>query len=96
MNEERIRANNERFRQANDGIRNRADEIGAEMKQIPFLCECPVEECVEIVQLTRAEYSAVRSHTRHFMTAVGHEEREENVAEVVSRHSGYVVVEKVA
>jgi hypothetical protein len=93
---ERIRANNERFREANESIRDRADAVGAEMQRIPFLCECPVEDCVEILQLTRAQYAAVREHPRHFITAVGHEEAEKPVAEVVARNDGYVIVEKHA
>lgn len=92
---ERIKANNDRFRQANETIRNRAEELGADMQRIPFLCECALEDCVAILQLTRAEYLAIREHPNHFMTAVGHEGAEAPVAEVVARHDGYVVVEKV-
>jgi hypothetical protein len=91
---ERIHANNQRFRQANESIRHRADAVGADMEQLPFLCECPLEDCVEILQLTRAQYTAVRENRHWFMTAVGHEEAEKPVAEVVSRNDGYVVVEK--
>jgi hypothetical protein len=91
---ERIRANNKRFREANETIRERADALGVEMQRIPFLCECPVESCVDIVQLTRAEYATVREHPRHFITAVGHEEAEKPAAEVVARNDGYVIVEK--
>jgi len=95
-NVERIRANNERFREANESIRDRADAVGAGMERIPFLCECPIESCVEIVRLTRAEYATVREHPRHFVTAVGHEQAEAPAAEVVARNDGYVIVEKYA
>ena len=91
---ERIQANNNTFREANESIRNRADAVGADMERIPFLCECPVEDCVEILRLTRAEYMAIREHPRRFITAVGHEEAEKPVADVVSRNDGYIVVEK--
>jgi hypothetical protein len=91
---ERIRANNHRFREANERIRDTAELAGAEMERIPFLCECAVEECVEIVQLTRPEYRAVREDPSRFMTAVGHEAAERPVGEVVSRTDRYVVVEK--
>ena len=91
---ERIQENNATFRQANERIRGRADELGASMEQIPFLCECPVEDCTEIIPMTRAQYADVRRNPRYFMTAVGHELAEEPVGEVVSRTDGYVVVEK--
>jgi hypothetical protein len=91
---ERIKANNATFRDANERIRDRADDVGADMERIPFLCECPVEDCVEIVQLTSQEYADVRKHPSRFLTAVGHEAAERPVGEVVSHEDGYVVVEK--
>jgi hypothetical protein len=94
MDHERIKANNRRFREANETIRLRADELGVEMERLPFLCECPVEDCVEILRLTLAEYTAVREHPHHYLTAVGHEENERPVGVVVARTPGYIVVEK--
>jgi hypothetical protein len=91
---ERIRTNNRRFREANETIRGRAEELGADMQRLPFLCECPDEDCVEILRLTRVEYAAVREHGDRFLTAVGHEEAELPIGQVVARHNGYVVVEK--
>src|SRR5436309_3381048 len=93
---DRIKENNARFREANERIRDRAEELGVEMERIPFLCECPIEGCVEILHLTRGEYAAVREHPRHFVTAVGHETAEEPVGEVVARPGAYVVVQKLA
>ena len=91
---ERIRTNNKRFREANETIHGRAEELGADMQRLPFLCECPAEDCVEILRLTPAEYAAVREHGDRFMTAVGHEEAELPIGHVVARHDGYVVIEK--
>jgi hypothetical protein len=91
---ERIRTNNKRFREANETINGRAEELGADMQRLPFLCECPAEDCVEILRLTRAEYAAIREHGDRFMTAVGHAEAELPIGQVVARHNGYVVVEK--
>jgi hypothetical protein len=90
----RIEANNKKFRLANERIRDTADKVGAEMERLPFLCECPLEECTQILHLTQPEYAAVREHPRRFMTAVGHERAEAPVGRVVSRNDGYVVVEK--
>jgi hypothetical protein len=92
--EERIQHNNHVFREANERIQAAAAEYDHELEEIPFLCECPVEDCVEIIRLTEEEYAAVRADPRHYITAVGHETAEEPVGQVVSRNGGYVVVEK--
>jgi hypothetical protein len=91
---ERIRHNNLVFREANERIRSAASQYDHELQQIPFLCECPVEDCVEIVRLSEEEYAAVRAKPQLYMTAVGHETAEEPVGRVVARHDGYVIVEK--
>lgn len=90
----RIQRNNLVFREANERIRKAAAGYDHALERIPFLCECPVEDCVEIVQLTEEEYSAIRADPHHYMTAVGHESAERPVGEVVARNDGYVIVEK--
>ena len=92
--EERIQANNDRFRGANEAIHGQADRLGADMEQLLFLCECPAEDCVEILTLTREEYTDIRKHHDHYFTAVGHEDREKPLGEVVERNEGYIVVVK--
>jgi hypothetical protein len=94
--EERIVQNNLTFREANEQIRARAEEYDAPLERIPFLCECPRPDCVQIVRLTIPEYSAVRAEPTHFFTAPGHEEAEAPVGRVVAEQEGYVVVEKAA
>jgi hypothetical protein len=93
---ERIVRNNYTFREANEQISARADEYDAPIEQIPFLCECPVPACTEVVRLTLAEYADVRANPAHFFTAPGHEQADAIVGHVVSRRNGYVVVEKEA
>jgi hypothetical protein len=90
----RIRHNNDIFRDANERIRAAASAYDHQMEQIPYLCECPVESCVEVIRLTQAEYEAVRADPNHYVTAVGHEAAEAPVGHVVARNDGYVVVEK--
>ena len=51
---ERIVRNNYTFREANEQIRARADEYDAPIERIPFLCECPVPSCTEVLRLTMA------------------------------------------
>ena len=91
---ERIVRNNYTFREANEQIRAKADEYDAPIERIPFLCECPVPSCTEVLRLTLAEYSDVRADPARFFTAPGHEQADAAVGHVVSRESGYVVVEK--
>jgi hypothetical protein len=91
---ERIQRNNSVFRDANERIRTAVEEYDHGLERIPFLCECPVEDCVEIVPLTEKQYRAIRANTRRYLTAVGHEGAEAPVGRVVAREDGYVVVEK--
>jgi hypothetical protein len=92
--EARIQRNNDTFREANERIHHAAERFEHELEQIPFLCECPVEDCVEVIRLTEREYSDVRADPHHYITAPGHESAEAPVGEVVSRNDGYVVVRK--
>lgn len=91
---ERIERNNAVFRDANERIRAAAAEHNPRLEQIPFLCECPVEDCVEILRLTKDEYEAVRADPNHYVTAVGHEGAEAPIGHVVWRNDAYIVVEK--
>ncbi len=91
---ERIQHNNAVFRDANEGIRRAAVHYDHDLEQIPFLCECPVEDCMEIIALTEDEYAAIRANPRHFMTAVGHAAAEAPVGQVVATNDRYVIVEK--
>lgn len=92
--EGRIVKNNRTFREANERIRERAEEYDAPLERIPFLCECPRPDCVQIVRLTMAEYSNVRANPVHFFTAPGHEADEKPVGRVVANRDAYVIVEK--
>jgi hypothetical protein len=92
--QERIAKNNLIFREANEKIRAKADEYDAPLERIPFLCECPREDCTELVRLTLSEYSRVRSNGAHFLTIPEHAEAERPVGRVVSHEDGYVIIEK--
>ena len=91
---ERIQHNNNVFRDANERIRHASEKYDHRLELIPFLCECPVEDCMEIVRLTQDQYAAVRAHPQRFMTAPGHEGAEAPVARLVEQNDGYVIVEK--
>jgi hypothetical protein len=83
---------NERlFREANDKIAVRRDELGALDGLTPFLCECEEERCTSIVHLTTREYSQVRAAPYTFVIVPGHETIGE---ETDLRGSGWVCVSK--
>jgi hypothetical protein len=92
--QERIAKTNQIFRDANEHIRAKADEYDAPLERIPFLCECPRENCTQLVLLTLDEYSRVRSDGSHFFTLPDHADAEQPVGTVIRREDTYVVVEK--
>jgi hypothetical protein len=92
--QERIVQNNQTFRAANERIKEKSDEYGSPLERIPFLCECPQEDCREILRLTIAEYADVRANTDHYFTLPEHAAADALVGRVISREDGYVVVEK--
>jgi hypothetical protein len=91
---ERIQRNNGIFREANERIREAADAYEHELETVPFLCECPVEDCFEIVRMPRDDYARIRRDPSLYVTAVGHESAEKPVGDVVGREDGYIVIQK--
>jgi hypothetical protein len=79
------------FRTANENI----SEAGrrAALERIPFICECHDVACTRLVPLTLAEYEQVRTASRRFLSAPGHEEHDPH-NRVVSDGGRYTVVEK--
>src|SRR5262249_48940393 len=62
------------FRRANEGLEEKADEIGLGDERTPCLCECEDERCRRIISLRREEYEAVRGHPKRFVLVPGHHE----------------------
>jgi hypothetical protein len=84
-NESLFREVNERIAEVNEGF-----EVDG---QTDFLCECGRNQCLETVQLSRAEYEAVRAEGDRFVVRPGHEV--ESVERVLEQHETYLVVEKI-
>ena len=61
---------------------------------LQFVCECSDEACNEAVQLTLAQYEAIRSEPTHFLVVRGHVWQPET-EHVVRTGEGFAVVEKV-
>jgi hypothetical protein len=86
---EECRAENEAiFRAGNQAIVRNVDE---ESSMLPLICECGSGDCMEKIELTRAEYEAVRQSKAHFALAPGHQDEDEVVVDEFDR---YAIVEK--
>jgi len=80
------------FRDANEAI-ERGLWPGEERETVRFRCECAQLDCQSAVELSLAEYEAVREDGRHFVLVPGHESPQVEV--VIERNDRYIVVAKV-
>jgi len=91
---ERIARNDSAFRDANEQIGLKAREYDtAEDQPIPFICECADSGCTAILPLTLGEYEDIRTDSRQFLNAIGHE-RFEGLIDVVLENHNHLVVRK--
>ena len=86
----RLAQNEAIFRAGNESIDK---TVGGKFERAPFLCECGDSGCVERVELTSAEYEAVRAHSARFFVVPGHEDLTAGEV-VVERSDRFSVVEK--
>ena len=92
--QERLARNEALFREVNE----RVEEVSSRLSydegsdKTGFVCECSRENCTELVEITYAEYEAVRSDPRRFLIRPGHEDLK--VDRVVEEHPAFLVVEK--
>jgi hypothetical protein len=88
--EERAARNEVLFREANEKISSKGEELDFPGK-MPFLCECEDPGCTEVLRLEREEYEQARGSGRRFLLAPGHETRGEKPIETNDR---FTIVEK--
>jgi hypothetical protein len=91
---ERIARNDALFREANERIREKAEEYEVQIT-VPFICECADPMCRDIVRLGLDEYREIRRNPRYFLNIPGHESVAGGNIEVVDRRDGHLVVEKI-
>ena len=87
---ERAARNEAIFREANERISEVTEAQRESFAQ--FFCECSDTACTERIDVSLAEYEAVRARGARFALIVGHEDP--RVERVVERTDRYVVVEK--
>jgi hypothetical protein len=86
----RLAKNETIFRAGNESIDKAA---GGRAEKAPYLCECGEKSCLARVELTPAEYEAVRAHPARFFVLSGHEDLTAGEV-VVEQHDRFTVVEK--
>jgi hypothetical protein len=91
---EKIAENEATFRDANEAIERRAQELEYDAR-VPFICECGDGSCREITRLSYAEYETVRADPAHFLVVPGHEAAAGSSGVVVERGERFLIVEKV-
>jgi hypothetical protein len=70
LSDERLAKNEILFRSVNE----RLDDLAPPWsKTTDYLCECSETSCIEIIELTQAEYERVRSRQTVFVVVPGHE-----------------------
>jgi len=91
QSEERAARNEVLFREANEKLGEKRQELDIEGRT-PFICECGDPTCVELIRLRLESYEHVRSNAGWFLIAHDHETQS---ARLVEEHEDYVIVEKV-
>lgn len=80
------------FREVNENIANLTGLISETDHQL-FICECSNTACAESLELTAAEYEAVRAHPTRFVVKPGHQLPQ--VERVIEGNGRFLVVEKI-
>lgn len=88
LGDERVARNEVTFRRVNEGIEEGRNEREG---LVPFICECGVLRCTEVIQLTLHEYERVRADPRCFVAACGHVT---DADETVHEYDRYWVIRK--
>ena len=93
VRETRLGLNEAVFREVNERIRGLASLFKwREPEALDLVCECRNATCVQRIEMTRAEYEALRAVDTHFAVYPGHADPE--IERVISSHKGYEVVAK--
>jgi hypothetical protein len=91
--EKRLGLNEAIFREVNDRIEGLARLFHwGKPHPLDLVCECRKATCVERIEMSRAQYEALRAEDTHFAVYPGHADPE--IERVISSHKGYEVVVK--
>jgi hypothetical protein len=88
---EQAAKNEATFRNANERLEEKAEELELGERLTPFLCECEDEHCTEVLLLRRSDYEDVRAHPRRFIVVPGHQEDDD---QLIRGETDLAVIEK--
>jgi hypothetical protein len=89
----RFAENQSLFREVNQRVETLTEREATVTEPINFVCECAMTDCSAHIELTDADYEAIRANPRRFFVLPDHVFPE--AEEVVGQEEGYVIVEKV-
>jgi hypothetical protein len=92
---QRLARNQAMFRDVNERVRDLNESFEDIVETHVYACECAEVTCVQQIELTAAEYLAVRSNPRRFFVAPTEEHVYPEIETVVDRAARYWVVEKL-
>jgi hypothetical protein len=92
IREMRLEQNQDTFRGAKERLGDLVGERVGSQQTIPFLCECPDDECLDAVSITLQEYAEVHSHPQRFLVVSGHPTTAGE--RIIGDCNGYWIVEK--
>lgn len=92
---QRIVKNEQAFRDYNDR-RMQAESVDEndDLEQIPFVCECGDQDCIEALMTTAAEFTETHSAPNRFIVKPGHVYPD--VEQVIADYDTFAIVEKHA
>ena len=93
VREQRFGLNEAVFREVNERIKGLAKLFHwGKPDPLDLVCECRNATCVQRIEMSRAEYEAIRAEETRFALYPGH--ADPDIERVVSSHRGYEVVVK--
>jgi hypothetical protein len=93
VREKRLGLNEAVFREVNERIRGLTKLFHwGKPDPLDLVCECRNATCVQRIEMSLAEYKAVRADETHFAIYPSH--ADPDIERVISSHKGYEVVAK--
>jgi hypothetical protein len=90
----RAARNQSLFREINERVKQLNEGFSMVLPVGEWICECADDTCVDRIELSAAEYEAVRIDGTHFLVAAGDQHVFLDVETVTERTDRYWVVEK--